>query len=69
MARGYPAKHAGSPSLARGASVQKGVWVAEPPQRAAQPRRNDEGEPGSRLLRSWLAIVIVRRQGLEPRTR
>ncbi|MFI8072018.1 hypothetical protein ACIF85_24995 [Streptomyces sp. NPDC086033] len=49
--------------------VGQGVWVAEPLQRAAQPRRNDDGEAGSRFPRTRLAIDIVRRQGLEPRTR
>ncbi|WP_268867469.1 hypothetical protein [Streptomyces blattellae] len=43
--------------------------MAKPPQRAAKPRSNDDGEAGSRFPRTRLAIDIVRRQGLEPRTR
>jgi hypothetical protein len=49
--------------------LRMGVWVAKPPQRAAKPRRNDDGETGSRFPRTCLAIDNVRRQGLEPRTR
>ncbi|EOY47880.1 hypothetical protein SLI_3167 [Streptomyces lividans 1326] len=43
--------------------------MAKPPHRAAKPRKNNDGEAGSRFPRTRLAIANVRRQGLEPRTR
>ncbi|WP_194277556.1 hypothetical protein [Streptomyces olivaceus] len=52
-----------------GARHRGGPRVAKPPHRAAKPRKNNDGETGSRLPRTCLAIAIVRRQGLEPRTR
>ncbi|GAA2337605.1 hypothetical protein GCM10010431_71080 [Streptomyces kunmingensis] len=32
-----------APTATRGLHTSKGVWVAEPPQRAAQPRKNNGG--------------------------
>ncbi|MER7175811.1 hypothetical protein [Streptomyces mesophilus] len=43
--------------------------MARPPQRAAKPRRNDEGEKVRAFRGHFSPIAIVRRQGLEPRTR